>query len=81
MTKESINLDDKEFFKKSVKKMITPYCFNDDNSKIGFKIILDSHNIVHATSILSTKPIYSDFGIETRYINKFKKKWLPFTLD
>ena len=42
--------------------------------KIGFKKILDSHNIIHAIFILSIKPLYIHFGIETRYNMKVLKE-------
>ena len=61
---------DKELDKQLAKKMISPFFFNDGNLKICFKINLDSHNINHANSMLSITPIYTDFGIETRYINE-----------
>ena len=54
--------------------MINPYYFTDSNSKIGFKIILESHKFNHATSILSFTPNYTDKGIETRSISKGLKK-------
>ena len=38
------------------------------------KIVLDSHNLNHAISILSFIPIYKEFGIETGYINKILKE-------
>ena len=38
--------------------------------RIDFKINLESHNVNHANSILTIIPIYPDFVIETRYINK-----------
>ena len=41
---------------------------------MGFKIILEGHKIIHAYSIISITPIYSDFGVETRYFNKFLKE-------
>ena len=61
--------------------MINPYCFTDGYSKRGSKINLDSHNIIQANSLLTIIPTYPDFGIETRNISKFMKKWLLFTLD
>ena len=42
--------------------------------KIGFKINLESHNIIHATSILTITPKFPEIGIEFRYINKLIKK-------
>ena len=54
--------------------MINPYYFIDENLKIGFKINLQNHNNNHAFSILSIKPIYRDFEIETGYFNKNLKE-------
>ena len=55
--------------------MITPsYYFIAKNLKTGFKVIRESHNINHANSFLTITPIYPDFGIETRYINKNLKE-------
>ena len=50
--------------------MINPYYFIDENSKIGFKINLESHNTNHANSLSNIIPNFPDIGIETRYINK-----------
>ena len=47
-----------------------PYYFTDEKFKIGFESNLQSKNNNHANSILSIIPIYTDFGIESRYINK-----------
>ena len=63
-------MDDKEL----AKMMIIPYYFFDKNLKIGFKINLESHNIIHAKSILSITPNFPEFGIEFRYINKIMKE-------
>ena len=52
------------------KKMINPYFFFDENLKIGFKIILESHNVNHANSLLNIEPKFPDIGVETRYVNK-----------
>ena len=60
--------------KKLAKKMINPYKLIDENLKIGFKIILESHNINLANSILTIIPVYTDLGIETRYNNKILKE-------
>ena len=38
--------------------------------KVGFKIILDSHNLHHTNSKLAIIPNHPEFGIEVRYINK-----------
>ena len=53
--------------------MINPYYCVNENLKIGFKINLESHNINHANSILTITPIFTEFGIEFRYINKIIK--------
>ena len=50
--------------------MNNPYYFTDKNSKTGFKITLDRHNIIHANSLLTIIPIYPDFGIVFRYNDK-----------
>ena len=50
--------------------MKNPYYCIDENFKIGFKINLESHNISHANSFLTITPIFPEFGIEFRYINK-----------
>ena len=42
--------------------------------KTGFKSYLDSHNNIHASSLLTIIPIYPDFGVEKRYINKTLKE-------
>ena len=54
--------------------MIYPYYFTDENLKLVFKCNLDSHNIKQDISILSFRPIYKDFGIETRYNNIILKE-------
>ena len=54
--------------------MINPYYFNDKNLKNGFKINLESHNFIHANSILSFTAIFPEFGFEFRYINKIVKE-------
>ena len=41
---------------------------------MGFKINLDSHHINHAKFKLTITPIYPEFGIEVRYINKNVKE-------
>ena len=39
--------------------MINPYCFTDENLKLVFKLILNSHNINTTNSILSISLIYT----------------------
>ena len=70
LAREKIKLDDKEL----AKLMINPYYFIDKKLKIGFKINLESHNISHANSILTILPLYPEYGIEFRYINKVVKE-------
>ena len=70
LAREKIKLDDKEL----AKMMINPYYFVDKNLKIVFKINLESHNIIHANSILTITPTFLGFGIEFRYINKIVKE-------
>ena len=70
ITPGNIKIFDKELGRKLAEKMNNPYYFIVCNLKLGFKIILESHNISHANSILTNTPTYSDFGIETKYINK-----------
>ena len=70
LAREKIKLDDKEL----AKIMINPYYFLDKNLKIGFKIIVESHNFSHANSILNIIPKFPEFGIEFRYINKIVKE-------
>ena len=54
--------------------MNNPFYFIDENLKIYFKINLESHNIIHANSLLNIEPIFPDIGIETRYVNKILKE-------
>ena len=70
LAREKIKLDDEEL----AKMMINPYYFIDEDIKIGFKIVLESHNISHANSILTITPNFPEFGIEFRYINKVIKE-------
>ena len=70
LAREKNKLDDKEI----AKTMIYPFYFIDENLKIGFKINLESHNINHAISILTITPIFPEFGIEFRCINKIIKE-------
>ena len=77
LAREKIKLDEK----KIAKMMINPYFFVDENSKIGSKINLESHNFNHANSVLTITPNFPDFGIEVRYIKKSLKSYLLFMLD
>ena len=66
LAREKSKLDDKEL----AEMMINRNYFIDENSKFFFKINLESHNIIHANSILTITPKFPEFGIEFRYINK-----------
>ena len=74
LARDNIKLDDKQINKELAKKMINPYYFTDRNLKVGFKINLDSHNLHHANSKLTTIPNYPEFGIDVRYINEIMKE-------
>ena len=74
IARNNIKLDDKQLNKELAKKMINPYYFTDRNLKVGFKINLDSHHIIHANSKLTIIPYHPEFGIEVRYINKIIKE-------
>ena len=50
--------------------MINPYYFTDGNLQGGFNLILENHKIKHANFILTNIPMYPDFGIKTRFVNK-----------
>ena len=71
-------MNGKELDKKLAKKMINSYCFIDENSKIGFKKNLESHNIIHINSLLNINVNFSDIGIGTRYISKILKEMATF---
>ena len=74
IARQNIELNDKELDKDIAKKMINLYYFIDENSKIGFKTNLESHNINHANSLLNIEPKFPDIGVETRYVNKILKE-------
>ena len=74
LARDNIRLDDKHLNKELAKKMNNPYYFTDRNSKVGFKVNLDSHHIDHANSKLTITPNFIEFGIELRYINKIMKE-------
>ena len=63
---QNIKMNVKELDKEIAKKMNNPYYFIDESLKIGFKIILESHNINHANSLLNIEPNLPDIGIEFR---------------
>ena len=46
--------------------------------KVGFKINLDSHHIIHGNSKLTFAPNYQEFGIEVRYNNKIIRELSVF---
>ena len=74
IARDNIKLDDKQLNKELAKKKFNPYYFTDRILKVGFKIDLDSHHINHANSKSFITPIYPEFGIEVRYINKIMKE-------
>ena len=67
-------MNDKELDKELAKKMINPFYFFDENSEIGFKINLESHDIIHANFLLKIDPNFPEKGIERKYINKILKR-------
>ena len=69
LARKNILISDKELDKKLAKKKINPFYFIDENLKIVSKIILESHNINHANSLLNIEPNFADIDIETRYVN------------
>ena len=74
LARNNIKLDDKQLNKQLAQKMINPYYFIDENSKVEFRINLDSHHIDHANSKLTVLPNHPEFGIEFRYIKKIMKE-------
>ena len=74
IARDNSRLVDKQLNKELAKKMLNPYYFTDRNLRVGFKIVLDSHQINHAISKLTITPNYPEFGIENRYINKIMKE-------
>ena len=74
LARENIKMIDKELDNELAKKMINPYFFVDEKLKIGFKIILESHIVNHANSLLNITLYFPDIGIETRYIQKILKE-------
>ena len=66
IARENIKLIDRDLDEELAKKLIHPYFFTEENLKIGFKNILESHNVNHAISILNITIKYPNFGTETR---------------
>ena len=54
--------------------MNNSYHVTDRALRVGFKITLDSYHINHANSKVTIIPIYPEFSIESRYINKIMKE-------
>ena len=73
IARDNIKLDEKQLNKELAKKMFNPYNFTERALRVGFKILLEIHHINHANSKLIVKPIYHEFGIEFRYIDKIMK--------
>ena len=78
IARENIRINEEELERELAKKMFNPNYIIDEILKKCFKITLESHNINHVNSILSIIPIYPDFGIEVRYINKILKEMATF---
>ena len=74
IARDNLKLDDKQLSTELARKMPNPFCFPDRSLKMGFKIHLDSHHINHTNSRKTITPIYREFGIEVRYINKIMKE-------
>ena len=74
ISRQNNNLNDKDLDEEFAKNMNNPYCFIDENKKIGFKVNLESHNINHAKCLLNIVPNFPDIGIETGYISKILKE-------
>ena len=54
--------------------MIIPYYFTDRAIQVGSNISLDCHHINHSNSKMIIKPIFPEFEIEFRYLNKILKE-------
>ena len=74
LSRNKINLDDKQLNKELAKKMINPYYFSDRNLRVAYKINLDSHNLHHANSKLTISSNFENTGIEFRFINKIMRE-------
>ena len=74
LSRENINITEKNLDKELAKTMINPDYFIDENVKVDFKNSLESHNINDAISVLKIIFNFLVIGIETRYINKIVKK-------
>ena len=61
--------------------MINPFYFTDENLKIDFKIILDSHDLNHAISLSTIEPNFPVLELKQDILTKSLKSWLFFTLD
>ena len=57
--------------------MINPFFF-DEIIKVGFKIILESHKIIHSKSLLKINPNFPDTGTGTKYIKNILKERATF---
>ena len=74
LTRNKINLDDRQLNKELAKKMINPYYFSDRDLKVAYKINLDSHHINHLNSKLTITSNFENTGIEFRFINKIMRE-------
>ena len=71
---DNIGLGDRQLKDELARRMLNPYYFTDRALQVGFKFILDSHNLHHTNSKLTITPNHPEFGIEIRYINKIMKE-------
>ena len=54
--------------------MTNPFDFVDRNLNIGLKSILDSLKFIHAISLLTITPIFSEIQIQPQFISKILKE-------
>ena len=74
LARNNIKLDDKQLNKELAKKMLNPLYFTDRNSKVAYKINLDSHHINHLNSKVTITSNFENTGIEFRFINKIMRE-------
>ena len=70
LSRNKINLDDKQLNKELARKMINPFYFTDRNLKVAYKINLDSHHINHLNSKLTISSNFQYTGREFRFVIK-----------
>ena len=74
LSRDKINLDDKQLNKELAKNMLNPYYFSDRKLQVAYKINLDSHNINHAISKLTITPNFENIGLEFIFNNKIMRE-------